>query len=92
MYNSIKSGGRIRLTGQRDNHTLSNSYVRSVHMLLHNCLQQAVRGRLHGNDDCQVRAGAACPTGVEPVQGDTVREGWGEETKPKGRYLIPWAL
>lgn len=57
MYNDIKSGGRIRLTGQRDNHALSNSYVRSVHMLLHNCLQQAVRERLiHHNpcDNCRI--------------------------------------
>ncbi|WP_302779709.1 hypothetical protein, partial [Anaerotruncus colihominis] len=40
----------------------------------------------------QARAGAARPAGGEPVQGDTVRESWVKETKPKGRYFVPWAL
>ena len=40
----------------------------------------------------QAGTGAARPAGGEPVQGDTVRESWVKETKPKGRYFVPWAL
>lgn len=52
MYNDIKETGRIRRTKKSENLTLSNSYVRSVHMLLHNCLQQAVRERLISHNPC----------------------------------------
>ena len=56
MYNDVKAKGRIRKKADGDR-SLSVSYVRGLHMMLHNCLDRAVRERLiarNPTEDCIV--------------------------------------
>ena len=46
FYNTIKTAGRIKKHEAMTDLSLSNRTVRGLHMLLHNCLEQAVRERL----------------------------------------------
>ena len=46
FYNEVKAGGRIKRNSKITDFSLSNRTVRGLHMLLHNCLEQAVRERL----------------------------------------------
>ena len=52
MYNDTKTGGRVRRFEKTTDLTLSNSFVRGIHMMLHNCLQQAVKERLIPYNPC----------------------------------------
>ena len=56
MYNDVKANGRIRVS--KDGNTgMSASYVRGLHMMLHNCLGRAVKERLiirNPTEDCIV--------------------------------------
>ena len=56
MYNDVKAKGRIRKKADGDT-SLSVSYVRGLHMMLHNCLGRAVKERLiirNPTEDCIV--------------------------------------
>lgn len=46
MYNDAREHGRIREAQKEKNPGLSASYVRSMHMMMHNCLNRAVKERL----------------------------------------------
>lgn len=46
FYNDLKSTGRIRKAQKEKNPGLSSTFVRGVHMVLHNSLEQAVKERL----------------------------------------------
>jgi integrase len=46
MYNDLRTNGNMRAETKDKNPGLSSSYVRSVHMVLHNCLDRAVKERL----------------------------------------------
>ena len=52
MYNDAKTGGRVKRFEKTTDLTLSNSFVRGIHMLLHNCLQQAVKERIIPYNPC----------------------------------------
>ena len=55
LYNDLKDHGRIREAQKSKNPGLSSSYVRGVHMMLHNCLDRAVKERLiprNPTDEC----------------------------------------
>lgn len=52
MYNDTKAGGRVNRFEKTTDFTLSNSFVRGIHMMLHNCLQQAVKERLIPYNPC----------------------------------------
>ena len=56
LYNDVKANGRIRVS--KDGNTgMSASYVRGLHMMLHNCLGRAVKERLilrNPTEDCIV--------------------------------------
>jgi Site-specific recombinase XerD len=57
FYNDVKSGGRIKRNEKITDLSLSNRTVRGLHMLLHNCLEQAVRERLisvNPTDNCRI--------------------------------------
>ena len=56
MYNDVKAKGRIRKKADGDT-SMSASYVRGLHMMLHNCLDRAVKERLilrNPTEDCIV--------------------------------------
>ena len=56
MYNDVKAKGRIRKKADGDT-SMSASYVRGLHMMLHNCLGRAVKERLilrNPTEDCIV--------------------------------------
>ena len=56
MYNDVKAKGRIRKKADGDT-GMSASYVRGLHMMLHNCLDRAVKERLilrNPTEDCIV--------------------------------------
>ena len=56
MYNDVKTKGRIRKKADGDT-SMSASYVRGLHMMLHNCLDRAVKERLilrNPTEDCIV--------------------------------------
>lgn len=57
IYNRIKTSGRVhRYPGMKD-FTLSNYMVRGIHMVLHNCLEQAVKEHLLASnpaDGCKI--------------------------------------
>ena len=56
MYNDVKAKGRIRKKADGDI-SMSASYVRGLHMMLHNCLGRAVKERLilrNPTEDCIV--------------------------------------
>ena len=57
MYNAVKESGRIREDAEKGK-TLSNSMVRSVHMLLHEAMDGAVR---EGLVPCNPTKGATIP-------------------------------
>lgn len=46
LYNDMKDHGRIREVQKEKIPGLSSSYVRGLHMMLHNCLERAVTERL----------------------------------------------
>ena len=46
MYNDVREHGRIREAQKEKNPGLSASYVRGLHMMMHNCLNRAVKERL----------------------------------------------
>jgi hypothetical protein len=46
MYNDLRTNGNMRAETKEKSPGLSSSYVRSVHMVLHNCLDRAVKERL----------------------------------------------
>ncbi|MDD3193859.1 MAG: site-specific integrase [Oscillospiraceae bacterium] len=52
MYNDTKTQGRVKRFEKTTDLSLSNSYVRGLHMMLHNCLQQAVKERLIPYNPC----------------------------------------
>jgi Site-specific recombinase XerD len=57
FYNEVKAGGRIKRNNKMTDFSLSNRTVRGLHMLLHNCLEQAVRERLipvNPTDNCRI--------------------------------------
>jgi len=57
FYNEVKAGGRIKRNNKITDLSLSNRTIRGLHMLLHNCLEQAVRERLisvNPTDNCRI--------------------------------------
>ena len=55
LYNDLKDHGRVREVQKTKNPGLSNSYVRGLHMMLHNCLERARMERLimrNPTEDC----------------------------------------
>ena len=57
FYNDTKTNGRVKRNDKIQDFGLSNRTVRGVHMLLHNCLEQAVRERLiptNPTDNCKI--------------------------------------
>ena len=55
FYNNTRTGGRVQKNDKITDFSLSNRTVRGMHMLLHNCLEQAVRERLiriNPTDNC----------------------------------------
>ena len=57
LYNDMKDHGRVREAQKAKNPGLSSSYVRRLHMMLHNCLDRARRERLilrNPTEDCIV--------------------------------------
>ena len=51
LYNDMRDHGRIR-TGKKSKPGLSASYVRSLHTMLHGCLERAVKERLIVRNPC----------------------------------------
>ncbi len=45
MYNSVKANGRIKSNSASET-TLSDSTIRSIHMVLHQCMDSAVKNRM----------------------------------------------
>ena len=57
MYNEVRAHGRIRTAQKDSNPGMSASYVRGLHMMMHNCLNRAVKERLilrNPTEDCIV--------------------------------------
>ena len=57
MYNEVRQHGRIRAAQKDSNPGMSASYVRGLHMMMHNCLNRAVKERLilrNPTEDCIV--------------------------------------
>jgi len=57
MYNEVRAHGRIRAAQKDSNPGMSASYVRGLHMMMHNCLNRAVKERLilrNPTEDCIV--------------------------------------
>ena len=57
FYNNTRTGGRVQKNDKITDFSLSNRTVRGMHMLLHNCLEQAVRERLiqvNPTDNCKI--------------------------------------
>ena len=57
LYNDMKDHGRVREVQKEKNPGLSSSYIRGLHMMLHNCLDRARRERLivrNPTEDCIV--------------------------------------
>ena len=57
FYNDTRTNGRIPKNDKITDFALSNRTVRGMHMLLHNCLEQAVRERLiqtNPTDNCKI--------------------------------------
>lgn len=57
LYNDLIDHGRVREVQKEKNPGLSSSYVRGLHMMLHNCLDRAVKERLiprNPTEDCIV--------------------------------------
>ena len=55
MYNEVREHGRIREEQKEKNPGMSDSYVRGLHTMMHNCLNRAVKERLllrNPADDC----------------------------------------
>ena len=55
LYNDLKNHGRVREVQKTKNPGLSSSYVRGLHMMLHNCLERARKERLilrNPTEDC----------------------------------------
>lgn len=52
MYNDIRDHGRVKRGKKMEDFTLSGSFVRRTHMVLHSCLQQAVKERLIPYNPC----------------------------------------
>lgn len=52
VYNDIRDHGRVKRGKKMEDFTLSGSFVRRTHMVLHNCLQQAVKERLIPYNPC----------------------------------------
>ena len=55
MYNEVREHGRTRKEQKEKTPGLSNAYVRGMHTMLHNCLDQAVKEKLipyNPSDDC----------------------------------------
>ena len=53
LYNHVKTQGRVNAKNGKTE--LSNSYVRGLHMMLHNCMERAVKERLiprNPTEDC----------------------------------------
>ena len=57
MYNEVREHGRIRESQKDSNPGMSASYVRGLHMMMHNCLNRAVKEHLilrNPTEDCIV--------------------------------------
>ncbi|MBR1566257.1 MAG: tyrosine-type recombinase/integrase, partial [Oscillospiraceae bacterium] len=57
MYNDVRAHGRIRTAQKDSNPGMSASYVRGLHMMMHNCLNRAVKEHLilrNPTEDCIV--------------------------------------
>ncbi|MBQ9719230.1 MAG: tyrosine-type recombinase/integrase family protein, partial [Oscillospiraceae bacterium] len=55
MYNEVREHGRVRECQKEKNPGMSDSYVRGLHTMMHNCLNRAVKERLilrNPADDC----------------------------------------
>ncbi len=52
MYNEAKTGGRVQRFEKPLEPSLSNSFIRRIHMVLHGALQQAVKERLLPYNPC----------------------------------------
>lgn len=52
MYNELKEKGRLHKNGTRTYQPLSDSSVRHIHMILNNCLNQAMKERLIPFNPC----------------------------------------
>jgi integrase len=55
MYNDVRDHGRIRECQKEKNPGMSDSYVHGLHMMMHNCLNRAVKEHLilrNPADDC----------------------------------------
>ena len=46
MYNEVREHGRIRKAQKEKNPGMSDSYVRGLHTMMHNCLERAVKEKL----------------------------------------------
>ena len=57
LYNDLQDHGRVRAAQKAKQPGLSSASVRGVHMLLHNCLDRAVKERLilrNPTEDCRI--------------------------------------
>ena len=55
MYNDVRQHGRIRECQKEKNPGMSDSYVHGLHMMMHNCLNRAVKEHLilrNPTEDC----------------------------------------
>ncbi len=52
LYNDTKTKGRVKRFEKTTDHSLSNRTVRGTHMVLHSCLDQAVRERIIPRNPC----------------------------------------
>ena len=78
FYNDTSTNGRVPKNGKIQDFSLSNRTVRGLHMLLHNCLEQAVRERLiatNPTDNCKIPPKERKEMKVIPVEriGDYLR-------------------
>ena len=52
MYNELRTGGRVIRSEKQTDKSLSGSYVRHIHMVLHAALKQAMKERLIPYNPC----------------------------------------
>lgn len=79
FYNKLKTSGRVKKYDNMTDFSLSNRSVRGVHMLLHNCLEQAVHERLiptNPTDGCKIPPNVKQEMKVIPPEkiGDYLKE------------------
>ena len=85
LYNHVKKQGRVNAKNGKTE--LSNSYVRGLHMMLHNCMERAVKERLiprNPTEDCIIRSVRAVLSENIPVW---VKSGSNGDLKEKHAQL-----